>query len=66
MKRQRTWFFISDLISRRSVVMNSFISRLTSSSGRCQFSCEKANMVNTSTPAFEAARTTRRAERTPA
>src|SRR3990167_3434395 len=54
------------LASRRSAPRNSSINALTSSAGRCQFSLEKANRVNTSTPASAHTSITARTASTPA
>ncbi|MDQ1131828.1 hypothetical protein QE386_000423 [Pseudoxanthomonas winnipegensis] len=50
MKRMRTPRRCSSSTSRSSAPMNSFISALTSSAGRPQFSLEKANRVSASMP----------------
>src|SRR5574337_1050260 len=66
MKRRRTPWPCSSSTSLSSARRNRPIRALTSSCGRCQFSLEKANRVNTRTPSRRQASTTSRTALRPA
>src|SRR5690606_8069593 len=66
MKRRRTPRLSSEPTSRSSAPRNSFISAPTSSSGRPQFSLEKANRVSAPMPRSRQKSTVRSAARAPA
>src|SRR3989344_2630797 len=66
MMRKLMLLSLRRLASRRNALKNRSIKALTSSAGSCQFSLEKANKVNTSTPASAHTSMTARTASTPA